>query len=1162
MHNKYYILLLLHFFLLVMGSTLHASVRRYDTEFVLGEGSYEKFYTVPLATFTADPEECTLKVFFTSLDTTPGLSHYWDFGNGQYSTKPSPYHIYLVSGEYKVRHTVVSIGGVDTEEMWVTAGQGVPFGKALFEALVQHADAGASTWFYSYNNEGEHTWDFGDGSTGVGSKVGHFYGQPGTYTVTHTVQTDFCTFSKSQPIIVYPEAVTVGETGVVTTIATAVADSILPEGEAVGMHIYIKGTLKLEASTASYKFRKCNIRMGPGARIVVDSGAWMNIGQVSSLYGNDRMWRGIEVLPGGMLRLSERVIIEDAQYALYMHPGSHLSSIGNFFNRNYISIYVPPSQNAEPQELHLETPLWGNRIFCSRPLAAEFAGQTYEPGHPLQGEESFAGMYFNNLQSIEIGNSYPYTYSYFDHLANGLVVNGCETVQVANCLFERMERNDWYGDESGYGIRGTGSGTSLLYQRGVGVNHTAAPFEAGNANLATFKDCSNGIFVSEMGVDIAENRMMNIAETAIRIEDAIFSPVRLFDNQVQALETGIILRNCYSNPVFDLQHNYVEVGESGIGVDGIFLEQVSGNSAMLSTVSNNQVRLFYCPYPSGTLNGIHLQLCDRIAVLNNFIRLEEPAGPTTQEITGIKLVESSQLNVSCNEVEAFQLIGYLNRGIWTIGGSNIQMRCNTTDKTGYGFQFHNLNQQVDFSGNFMVRHFYGLHIGPYSQLTSPSAQSIHEHRGNEWWSNPYNAYEPNLMGALHEGNAQNVLLSRFSVYPDYQIVSNQTVMDPEPWGTPNVSSWNAVDWFSVPASPPAVVDGCNQNCSPGISFSPDPELSQLELFIARDEPLWAPCQEGLRWDARRQLLDRLTANLHLIEPYTVVDSFYQTFRKTNMPFFNEVEKGLRSLYILSSEDSLLFLANYNRQLSLLNQRSRNLKKVGEAGGKETTLLQRERVAIEKEMRMLNRKVRERWLELKSSRLQQIKGLLALNGTILPQADGEANQQLVNAVRLRALLAESPVLDPELRSKLSGLCRVIPGIGGRSVYEARAFLRSQEIGRSNKGWGGELPVVCEEAVDEIAHSVGNSASSIRYAIFPNPVRRGGQLVIKPVTGEYAAPVLATLYNEAGQAVQARMIPAGATAFVFEVTSVVSPGNYYLQISRPGQTLWGENLIIFP
>jgi PKD repeat protein len=1107
----------------------------------------------PFAAFAAAPEECSLKVVFSSLDTTPDLIHFWDYGDGQYSDKPNPNHYYIASGVYKVTHTVISISGTDTDEMLVEVGEGVPFGRALFETIVRQCEDGPTAFFYPYNMEGDHKWDFGDGEMGTGTTPQHTYSEAGTYAVTHTVETGLCFFSKTYHIEVSNDAISIGEQGEITTFEEAINDSLLPPGEAIGLSFYIKGTLQLTSETGFYKFRKSNIRMAPGARILIESGTWLNIGQVSAVYACDEMWFGIEVMPGGIIRISERTIIEDAQYALYMHDNSTLSSIGNFYNRNYISIYMPPPQGDQLQTLNLETPLWGNRFYCNRPLNDEFPGQAYEGDLPQQSMRSYAGVVLNRVASAAIGNFFPYTYSYFDELANGIILKGCQTAVVANCLFEDIHQQSDYPEISGYGIWADGNGGGLLFQRGAGTSGSPDPFSPQDATQPSFNRCTKGIYASNTGVDCGDNKMLNIDDVGIEVENASYAIVRLKENQLQSEKVGIGIRMTTNNPVFEIKNNFTETGRAGQGVAGILLDVVSGKKTETAVISHNMSRIFYCPSPNGTLNGIHLNQCTRMSVLDNFVRLEEPSGPTTDEITGIKLSDCDQVNLSCNEIEAFKLVGYLSRGIWLQSSGNIQMRCNTTDKTGYGFQFTDKNYNVDFSGNSMIRHFYGLHIAPGSQLTSISSLPLHENRGNEWWFNPYNATDPNLLGGLHEGNNLNVFLSRFSVYPNFEYFLNPTTMDPEPWAAPNVTDPN-VQWFTVPSAPPLNVDGCFQNCSPGLSFSLSPMLSAIDEFIAEDQPLWETHQKGNRWNARQYLFAKLQENQHLIRPYTAVDSFYSDVQTGNILAFYEVDKGIRELpELLEAEASSLEVLDQasEDQISLLENIDLELGAASEE--KSLQLLQQRRAVLDELAQLASSRFDiARALE-NGIRKQTIK-LLALNQSILPAGGVELYQKRINEVLLTYLSTGGARPGPDHFSWLEEIAPQCPSVAGRAVYTARGLYRlSREAYFPEDGQCWSAPGSSQEPVSAVEEKVKEWA----FSTFPNPVSDKLFLAIPESASSFS--LLATVYDQSGRAVKGWMIPKGDLQFSMDLADF-GRGSYWLQISRPGELLWTGKVVV--
>lgn len=1107
----------------------------------------------PVADFSAEPEECSLKVFFTSLDTNPDLTHFWDFGNGQYSDKPSPNPVYLASGTYTVTHTVISATGTDTDAMLVNVGEGVPFGKALFETIVRQCENGPTAYFYPYNMDGDHSWDFGDGETGTGPTPQHTYSEAGTYSVTHTVETNLCSFSKTYLIKVHEEAVTIGEPGQTTTFEQAIADTLLPPQEATGTHFYIQGTLKLSAETGFYKFRNCNIRMAPGARIVVESGTWLNIGQVSAIYSCDQMWFGIEVMPGATVRISERTIVEDAQYALYMHDQSTLSSIGNFFNRNYIGIYMPPPQGDQLQTINFEAPLWGNRFWCNRPLNNEFNDQAYEGDLPSQGDNSFAGILLNRVKTVAIGNIFPYTYSYFSDLANGIILNSCQTAVVANCLFENILYQSYYPDISGYGLWAEGTGGGLVYQRGAGASSSALPFTPQDATQPSFYNCTTGIYVNNTGIDCADNKMQAIAETGIKIENASYSTIRIKNNQIQSQRNGITLRMCAANPVLEIKENLLEIGEGGLGKEGISLDMINGKNPGTSVVSHNQARLFWCPSPNGSLNGIHLNQCARISVLNNFLRLEEPGGPTTDEISGIKLDDCNQLNVSCNEVEAFKLVGYMSRGIWTNNCGNIQLRCNATNNTGYGFQFSQKNYNVDFSGNFMNRHFYALHIPANSQLTSTTANSAHENRGNEWWYNPYNASDPNLLGGLHEGNSLNIFLSRFTVYPDFDYFINPTPMDPDPWSAPYNTNPD-IKWFTVPDYPPLNVDGCLQNCNPGLDLATDPVVTALDQFIAEDQTLWAESLEGIRWNARQYLYAKLHENQHLIQPYTAIDSFYSALQHTAIPAFFQLEQEIRDLIQLSPREEDSFGPLDQKTLYMINELRDIDLQLGLTDGTDNLPLVRQRQSLMTELgeeanQQFNLQ-KEAWKNKKS----MANALKRQNREIHPLTRAEEYQQKINEIFLTALFEGKEAISPDQSATLFEIASLCPPVAGRSVYTARGLY-----GLIEDVWFPENGPCSPEQnpLSEPINPLEKPLQKWSFSTYPNPA--SGQLFLSIPQAVQETPLLATLFDENGKALKGWMLPKHTPRFDMNLKGLPG-GAYWLRISSTGETLWMNKVLI--
>ncbi len=122
------------------------------------------------------------------------IKYFWDFGDAESATGPSPIHVYRNPGTYTVRLTVSDDSKTSTnsasDEMTVTVNHfpiadagpdrvGAPEQMLIFDGSA------------SIDSDGEiieYLWDFGDGTIQTGVKVSHSYIKPGKYNALLTVR--------------------------------------------------------------------------------------------------------------------------------------------------------------------------------------------------------------------------------------------------------------------------------------------------------------------------------------------------------------------------------------------------------------------------------------------------------------------------------------------------------------------------------------------------------------------------------------------------------------------------------------------------------------------------------------------------------------------------------------------------------------------------------------------------------------------------------------------------------------------------------------------------------------------------------------------------------------------------------------------------------------
>lgn len=129
-------------------------------------------------------------VAFTDLSTTGSCcltSWNWNFGDGQTSTTPDPYHLYHEPGDIPVTLTVV-----DTNHCVDQLTRILPYYPVPALIVVSPSEfegcAPASIYFdnlsFPIDSTYTITWDFGDGGTGNAISPTYIYENPGTYTVS------------------------------------------------------------------------------------------------------------------------------------------------------------------------------------------------------------------------------------------------------------------------------------------------------------------------------------------------------------------------------------------------------------------------------------------------------------------------------------------------------------------------------------------------------------------------------------------------------------------------------------------------------------------------------------------------------------------------------------------------------------------------------------------------------------------------------------------------------------------------------------------------------------------------------------------------------------------------------------------------------------------
>lgn len=114
----------------------------------------------------------------------------WDFGDGSTSDNQSPVHVYEEEGIFNVCLTIANLE--DSCESTICQEVFV-INDTIFDCYgwFEYEMEELSVEFSGYLNnsqEGNYTWDFGDGTTGEGQMISHTYAEDGIYAVTMMVE--------------------------------------------------------------------------------------------------------------------------------------------------------------------------------------------------------------------------------------------------------------------------------------------------------------------------------------------------------------------------------------------------------------------------------------------------------------------------------------------------------------------------------------------------------------------------------------------------------------------------------------------------------------------------------------------------------------------------------------------------------------------------------------------------------------------------------------------------------------------------------------------------------------------------------------------------------------------------------------------------------------
>lgn len=651
-----------------------------------------------------------------------------------------------------------------------------------------------------------------------------------------------------------PNNFNIGSDGATTTLG----QSGLPAGSVTGACISIKGKLKI---SSSYTFDACTITMGTGAEIEMlpNGQPLLTIKNNTVIAGCTTMWKGISLGTGTRIDM-EGCTIKDAQYAIKLVNTCFYRLVNNFFDANYVGVFVPAPISGANQINGLTNngnPFSGNSFQITGTYRGPYAGQT-----PAPGFAPYAGILFNSVVQTTIGNP-----------TNGSIVN--HFTNLRNGIVDNLGNSNVY---SGLNVSNLTS-ASNIEGAGVYIFKNAGPITVRNTTMTgvrygvygdkpkalnvlnnVISTISHGIYLSNptKGAVIQGNTVNNSLTntsnatciTILQSSNGANSPHSILNNVLAPRKDAIYLQNIIGKLV--VSGNDITLPSTNNGPFGIFGVTLSGPT----TISGNTITKI-----AGTIigaSGISLTQSTNAQVTDNHINTAQSASNNSALAVGVRIADSPNSLYCCNQVN-FSGIGFSFSGI-----------CNDTKLANTSFGEHMVGTQR-----------YGL-------LLSAGQISQQNNNGNDWT----NAVD--LKHARYQGSIGLIWNSVF--FTDQSLVPGGLSKIQVPPGA------NPSDWFKFQGTDPT----CASQVNCGVPFLPltgeggGNDINGGELTVADLSALMPPSSgyivdEVLNWKNQRYLYQKLLDHPNLVNWSLVVNNFFNNAQNGLVGKFQSVNKGIREL---------------------------------------------------------------------------------------------------------------------------------------------------------------------------------------------------------------------------------------------------------------------------
>ncbi len=765
----------------------------------------------------------------------------------------------------------------------------------------------------------------------------------------------------------------------------------------------VKGNLVIDNNYDLFIFGG-EVRMQPGARIIVKSGAKLTLGLINSgtgtgqgIHGCEKMWRSIEVEPGGIL-ITGYNVVQDGEFAFDIKSSptaiSTFSCAENDFNRNHVGVRV---NNTSFASLNQDFGFSKNKFRATNDLLPKFSNDFNNWDH----QYPYAGLFVRNTSFFVGASGNAGSDNLFDGLRNGIIAD-----RAALFVYYATIQN----------LKGAPNifQPNIDDSRRIGIfARSCNKFEVLNSNIV---EAERGIFATRSSINF-RNNTINPADIGLDFHSPLHQSIvirdndiyyRLFGVNVTEAETATLLHIAENDPMVQVPSAIDALNKTAIGI---------GGGASVKTLNgriwNNKIKI------PGYGVGISLGLVGNLIVHDNEITYDGATPPPGSMILdGVFALVSNSNYFYHNSVFGDNEAANLN-GFHLFMAEKNKFCCNETNGIAYGFAFEGVCADTKLRHSDIGNHRVGLNI-PYGYIDDQEIAGNH-------WNGTYPEHS-----AYHLGGVSDVQNSEFKV--ELPVGTTLWPVMPSSPSAPN-------QWFIPWPGNSTYCSSDMNNCPlPGLpDFSggyPPRDFTGSELQTASYGFDSTPYGEMLQFESGRSLYRKLREDYSLLGNNAYIDGFY-ALEENSVGVLDEVDTQIAEMWAIDSATQAQVVAYQQTLDGIVVEINRidSLYPFAQTYADTLVLQNHKKVFLEALLQpMVN--LQNLTEGLTTAQQAKVPSILALNQSLSISTTLVSNRKTVNQIYLESIALGVFTLDAAQQNALLGVATQCPKLGGDAVLQAR------------------------------------------------------------------------------------------------------------------------------